>query len=200
MRILNLFAGIGGNRTLWGDSHDITAVEFDPAIAAIYQQRFPTDMVVVGDAYEYLEQHFDEFEFIWASPPCTTHSKLNLFAQNIRLPDLRVYSIIIFLDRWHKGKWAVENVKPYYQPLIPITRDLGRHFFWANFYIPAHRFPQPQGTLKDLALPKLKDWHGITEDVTRQQLRNCVDCRSGKFILDRAIKPKQTRLFQEGGA
>jgi hypothetical protein len=26
-RILNLFSGIGGNRALWGDDHDITAVD-----------------------------------------------------------------------------------------------------------------------------------------------------------------------------
>jgi DNA (cytosine-5)-methyltransferase 1 len=29
MRILNLYAGIGGNRKLWGDDHEITAVELN---------------------------------------------------------------------------------------------------------------------------------------------------------------------------
>ena len=27
LKILNLYAGIGGNRKLWGNEHDITAVE-----------------------------------------------------------------------------------------------------------------------------------------------------------------------------
>ena len=27
MRILNLYAGIGGNRKLWGEEHEVTAVE-----------------------------------------------------------------------------------------------------------------------------------------------------------------------------
>ena len=76
MKILNLFAGIGGNRTLWGDKHHITAVEYDPKIAEIYSKRFPKDEVIVGDAYEYFLQYFDKFDFIWASPPCTSHSRL----------------------------------------------------------------------------------------------------------------------------
>ena len=29
MKILNLYAGIGGNRKLWGDEHEITAVELN---------------------------------------------------------------------------------------------------------------------------------------------------------------------------
>ncbi len=32
MNILNLYAGIGGNRKLWGSTHKITAVESNPII------------------------------------------------------------------------------------------------------------------------------------------------------------------------
>lgn len=35
MKILNLYAGIGGNRKLWGDDHEITAVEIESKIASI---------------------------------------------------------------------------------------------------------------------------------------------------------------------
>ena len=54
MKILNLYAGIGGNRKLWGDTHEITAVELDPKIAKIYQDFFPKDKVIVADAHQYL--------------------------------------------------------------------------------------------------------------------------------------------------
>ncbi len=40
-KMLNLYAGIGGNRKLWGDNDDITAIEINPKIAAakgIYQE------------------------------------------------------------------------------------------------------------------------------------------------------------------
>ena len=33
MKILNLYAGIGGNRLLWGNDHDITAIEYNLEIA-----------------------------------------------------------------------------------------------------------------------------------------------------------------------
>ena len=43
MRILNLYAGIGGNRKLWGDEHEITAVESEKYIADAYKQLYPND-------------------------------------------------------------------------------------------------------------------------------------------------------------
>jgi DNA (cytosine-5)-methyltransferase 1 len=194
MRILNLFAGIGGNRTAWNDAHAITAVEKDPDIATIYHQRFPQDTVVVEDAYQYVEKHMDEFEVIWASPPCVSHSRINTTCQNMRLPDLRLYSIILFLDRFHRGSWVVENVIPYYPPLIATHKRVGRHLFWSNFLIPAKPFPQPKGTLKDLPISELQAWHRITETKNRTYLRNCVDWRIGKYILDCALKPTQYSL------
>ena len=69
MKILNLYAGIGGNRRLWGD-HDVTAVEMDAAIADVYKTRYPNDTVVVGDAVVFLEAHYANYDFIWSSPPC----------------------------------------------------------------------------------------------------------------------------------
>ena len=30
MKILNLYAGIGGNRKLWGDENEVTAIENNP--------------------------------------------------------------------------------------------------------------------------------------------------------------------------
>ena len=76
MKILNLYAGIGGNRKLWGNEHEITAVEINPQIAKIYQDFFPNDTVIVADAHQYLLEHYKEFDFIWSSPPCPTHSRI----------------------------------------------------------------------------------------------------------------------------
>lgn len=127
MKILNLYAGIGGNRKLWGSEHDITAVELSPEIANLYHSCFPQDNVVVGDALDFLEKHYYEFDFIWASPPCQSHGQ---YRHNVGvlgkgyapiIPDMRLYSIIIFLKTYFKGNWCVENVKPYYKPLIEPT-------------------------------------------------------------------------------
>ena len=136
MKILNLYAGIGGNRKLWGDEHEITAIEDNEEIAKVYQKNYPNDKVIVCDAHEYLRQHFEEFDFIWSSRPCHTHSKMNRGTRHRirKFPDMKLYEEIIFLKHFFKGKWVVENTEPYYKPLIkPQVSD--RHRFWSNFVI-----------------------------------------------------------------
>jgi DNA (cytosine-5)-methyltransferase 1 len=72
----------------------------------------------MADAHQYLLEHFKEFDFIWSSPPCPSHSRLNnVFtvgkgqAKNpIRYPDMALYEEIILLKHYFKGKWCVENV------------------------------------------------------------------------------------------
>jgi DNA (cytosine-5)-methyltransferase 1 len=90
-------------------------------------------------------EHYSEFDFIWASPPCPTHSRLNtsLHAQGIiRYPDMSLYQEIIFLRQWARDiKWVVENVIPYYRPLIHARVEIERHLFWANFSIPPLKLP-----------------------------------------------------------
>lgn len=133
MKVLNLYAGIGGNRKLWEDV-EVTAVELEPEIAAIYKQNFPNDNVIVSDAHQYLLDHYSEFDFIWSSFPCTTHTRMNVNFSLIRYPDLGLYQEILFLQNFFKGKYCVENVIPYYEPLIP-AQQFNRHLFWANFKI-----------------------------------------------------------------
>ena len=136
MKVLNLYSGIGGNRKFWTDV-EVTAVEINPEIAKIYQDFFPDDTVVIADAHQYLLEYYKEFDFIWSSPPCPTHSRINFFLNSkgiIRYPDMSLYQEILFLRTFCKGKFCVENVRAYYEPLIqPI--EINRHWFWANFNI-----------------------------------------------------------------
>ncbi len=135
VKILNLFGGVGGNRKLW-KGVQVTTVEIDPKIAAVYQRFYPDDEVVVTDAHQYLLDHFSEFDAVWSSPPCQGNSKFIISGRNRkpRYPDLRLYEEKIFLDRNFKGQYVIENVVPYYNPLMPATK-LGRHLFWSNFEI-----------------------------------------------------------------
>ena len=197
MKILNLYSGIGGKRKLW-EGHDITAVEYDPDIAKIYNDFFPDDNLVIGDAHDYLMQHYDEFDFIWTSPPCQSHSS---FRQNICVryrgteavyPDMKLYQEIIFLRHNYKGVFVVENVKPYYDPLIKPDYILQRHFFWSNVIIPEKKFEQD--VIRKAQIPDLEKKHGY--DLSgyrlknkRQVLRNCVSPELGKYILD-TIEPR----------
>ncbi len=110
MKILNLYAGIGGNRKLWGNDHEITAVENNPKIAKIYKEFFPKDKVIVGEAHQYLLDHFKEFDFIWSSPPCPSHSHIRKelavgTGQSKPIyPDMKLYEEILFLQHYYSGK------------------------------------------------------------------------------------------------
>lgn len=137
MKVLNLYACLGGNRYLWEDC-EVTAIELDSQLAKMYQERFPNDIVIVADAHQYLLDHYKEFDFIWSSLPCPSHSRAR-FARHTttkaEFPDMKLYEEIIFLKHYFKGKYVVENVIPFYEPLIPAVKR-GRHLYWTNFLIP----------------------------------------------------------------
>jgi len=199
MRILNLYAGIGGNRKLWGEDHEVVAVEHDENIAKAYQDNFINDQVVVGDAHQFLLDHFNEFDFIWASPPCQSHSN---FRQNINVrfrgtkpvyPDMKLYQEIIFLKHNFNGLWVVENVKPYYKPLIEPNAFIKRHNFWSNFEIPPLevKFKNHRDLFK---ISELEQLHGLKiasyKEIKnkRQVLRNCVYPDIGRWVFDAMLK------------
>lgn len=207
MKILNLYAGIGGNRKLWGDEHKITAIEYKPEIAEVYKKLYPNDTVVIGDAHQYLLEHYKEFDFIWSSPPCPTHSVTNNFlnAQGVvRYPDMSLWQEIVFLQKWFKGKYVVENVISYYPPLYPPIA-LDRHYFWANFLIPDITLERNFNIINarkstrqtpEVELANLQQHLGIylPEEVKKKRLllRNCVPPIIGKHILDHAINSPNT--------
>ena len=204
MRILNLYACLGGNRYKWGDEHDITAVELDEELAKLYQKRFPNDKVIVADAHKYLLDHYKDFDFIWSSPPCPTHSRARYWGigangKNPVYPDMSLYQEILLLDYHFKGKYVVENVIPYYQPLLN-PKKRGRHLYWTNFNLPNdlgdRRFPISSGKNEVDGLCKFHDYN-FRQYKGKQPIikiaRNLVDYEAGKTILDivMGIKRKQ---------
>lgn len=209
MKILNLYACLGGNRYKWGDEHDITAVELDPVLAELYQERFPNDTVIVGDAHQYLLDHYKEFDFIWSSPPCPTHSRIQhsmKYSRDMKYPDMRLYQEIIFLDTFFKGKYVVENVIPYYSPLIP-AQERGRHLYWTNFKLPqiVSRRKNPDLSRTKNLITALSLFHDYDftkysgSQERRKIARNLVDYEAGKTILECALgtmkKFEQIGLF-----
>jgi len=190
LKMLNLYAGIGGNRKLWGKDVEVTAVEHDENIAKIYQDYFPNDTVIVGDAHEYLKNNYGDFDFIWSSPPCPTHSRMRLNHKKKVYPDLKLYEEILFLQHFCKDKlWVVENVVPYYKPLIEPSKVLHRHVFWCNFDIKDIKI-EKLGTCKikkerEFLQEKFQyNLDGYTGIDKRKVLRNCVVPELGKHILE----------------
>jgi DNA (cytosine-5)-methyltransferase 1 len=197
MKILNLYAGIGGNRKLWGDEHEITAIEYDQATADVYKSYFPDDEVLVTDAHEYLLANHRNFDFIWSSPPCPTHSDIRRCGVHAGqyealYPDMALYQEIILLNNFAPKdcKFVVENVKPYYDPLIAPDVVIHRHNYWCNFKI--HPF-HVQDERKHSDITNYGDVYGFNIKDTdiadkRKALRNMVDPELGLHILNCAMK------------
>jgi DNA (cytosine-5)-methyltransferase 1 len=208
MRVLNLYAGLGGNRKLWKNVI-VTAVESDPEIAAIYKEYFPDDFVIVGDAHQYLLDNYKNgWDFIWTSTPCPTHSKAAMWASKggrykVRYPDMKLYQENILLKHFADCKWVSENVDPYYDPIIQPDAKIGRHQFWSNFKITPFKEIESVSpwsvtssteafgfSVKDRIIKHRKD----------QLIRNLVNPEIGLHILNCAMEKKvtyqQTPLFQ----
>ncbi len=199
MKILNLYSGLGGNRMLWPSEHQVTAVESDESIASVYSGLFPKDTIIIADAHRYLIEHANEYDFIWSSPPCQSHSRFIRSGRNRKptYPDFRLYEEIVWLKHNFKGRWLVENVVPYYTPVISPSARLGRHLFWSNFLILGMESPEFKGFISRQNLnnrQELLEWLGFPKDLpvvyygnnhcVTQVLRNCVHPIIGKQLLD----------------
>ena len=212
-KVLNLYACLGGNRYKWNEVKDdieVTAVELDPELARLYQERFPNDNVIVADAHQYLLDHFQEYDFIWTSPPCPTHSRVRISQKNTKnfthkYPDMKLYEEIIFLDNYFDGKYVVENVIPFYEPLIQ-AKKRGRHLYWTNFNLPNNLNGRKDGdgliSNSIDEVKKLCEFHEIDISTYKGKqrknkiARNLVDYEVGKTILETAlgiIKKQDTR-------
>jgi DNA (cytosine-5)-methyltransferase 1 len=217
IKVLNLYACLGGNRYKWDEvaNIDVTAIELDPELARMYKDRFPNDNVIVADAHQYLLDHYKEFDFIWSSPPCPTHSRIrfnqakgrNDDVYKAEYPDMTLYQEVLLLDNYFNGKYVVENVIPYYEPLIAAQKR-GRHLYWTNFKLPIDICDRKIqiGSGND-EVNKLCKFHEIDlssykgEQRKDKIARNLVDYEAGLAIFNAALgiiqKPKflQQNLF-----
>lgn len=222
MKILNLYACLGGNRYKWDDvakeagiEIKVTAVELDPEAARLYQERFPNDTVIVADAHQYLLDHYKGFDFIWSSPPCPTHSRMRKTntgegerKSKATYPNMMLYEEIILLQHFFKGKFCVENVIPYYEPLIE-PQKRGRHLYWTNFILPVDLGYRKANNFINTKVSELSKFHDY--DFTKykgvqrvdKMARNLVDYEAGKTIFETALNivkksnTNQTSIFDE---
>ncbi|MNR19935.1 hypothetical protein D3C85_1367540 [compost metagenome] len=105
-------------------------------------------------------------------------------------PDMRLYQEIVFLQHNACCSWAVENVKPYYKPIIEPDAVMHRHFFWSNFRIPSLDVLR-MVKIRHAQIPDLEKALGFSLkefklENKRQVLRNCVDPQLGLHILESA--------------
>ena len=204
MKVLNLYAGIGGNRKLWEDV-DVVAVEIDPKIAKVYQDNFPDDEMVVGDAHHFLLENFGDFDFIWSSPPCPTHSDIRRAGVHggktdlkAVYPEMQLYAEILLLQHFAPldSKWVVENVRSYYEPLIKPTL-IERHYMWSNFPLsePVIQSRRIHNDIKGTSTVYGFNIKDTDIENKRAVMRNLINPKLGLHIFNCAFKVRQTQLI-----
>ena len=123
-------------------------------------------------------------------------------------PDMKLYEEILFLQGYFKGKWVVENVFSWYNPLIK-PFEVGRHYFWTNFplskkKITSGKFSITGGVNKEKGneqVLRLQKEFGVDlskysndERWKRTVLRNMVNPELGLHIFNMAFKERQETL------
>jgi len=204
IRVLNLYAGIGGNRKLWPNVQ-VTAVEYNEEIAAIYKEYFPQDEVIIADAHEYLLKNYNKFDFIWTSPPCKTHSKIRAMLVRsgeleAKFIDMRLWQEIVLLQNFCKSKFVVENVQLFYEPFIRPTCKMQRHFFWANFKIKQIQLDETGIIIRNVSANDTVFGFSLKGRKLKhskiQILRNCVNPELGLHIFNCAMGSFKSNSYQ----
>ncbi len=203
--ILDLFAGVGG--TARGIQSFLiekqipftyVAIDSDLETCKAHVINNPLSQVICSDALYFLKKYYSYFDFIWASPPCQTHSRLNFLKKWHSTPDDTLWKTISFLKSINIS-FVVENVRPYYEPLIKPTIIIDRHCFWSD--IPLVFFDVPKKP-KPFNFMELKDWetyHGLksvnkTYMEKRQSLRNVVNPLLARGVFKQVYSPIQATL------
>jgi DNA (cytosine-5)-methyltransferase 1 len=222
IKILNLYACLGGNRYKWDEvakdariEIEVTAVEWDEDLARLYKERFPNDIVIVADAHQFLLDHYKEFDFIWSSPPCPSHSRMRKTntgegerKSKATYPNMMLYEEIILLEHFFEGKYCVENVIPYYEPLIQAQKR-GRHLYWTNFNLPNNLNERNANNFIHSKVSELSKFHDY--DFTKYKgmqrtdkiARNLVDDEAGRTIFETVLgiirkkDEKQISIFDQ---
>ena len=208
IKVLNGYAGIGGNRKLWNEvaNIEVTAIEIDKKIAAVYQDLYPDDIVLTIDAHEYLRLNYNNFDLIFYSPPCKTHTDIRIHNPNFiagkteilyydeRLP--QEVELMFMLNRLGMlfGKYCIENTKQYHKRMME-AQIRARHYFWTNFGVPRftlsinkpnHEFGILEEWVKYAGVDLSNyDLNGLDP---RQIYRNMVDPQLGKHVFQAALK------------
>ena len=115
---------------------------------------------------------------------------------------MKLYEEILLLQGYFDGKYCIENVISWYEPLIKPT-EMGGHYFWTNFPLPSafkNGNRSHEATVGELQERKGFDLSKYKLSNKRQILRNCVTPKIGKYILLTLYgSRKANEIYNKGG-
>ncbi len=101
---------------------------------------------------------------------------------------MNLYQEIILLQYFHRknSKYVIENVKPYYKPLIEPTAKLHRHLFWSNFKIGLYETNNERKHTEIKATSTVYDFNVSDTNLKDKAkcLKNMVDPTVSNYILN----------------
>ena len=203
--LYNGCAGFGANTHLVDRGKcNITHTEHFKEIAEVNKKLHKNDTIIVTDTFQHFQDNHEKFDAAWFSVNCQGHSKMvKATRHNVNKipPVTELYGLIIFLKHFYKGDWVVENVVPFYEPLIEPTLRVGRHLFWSNKPIfGVEDVKRPKGFINKSnkqGADELKKWLGLDFEgyvyykgnhCPAQTLRNCVHPYIGEQIINQLLK------------
>lgn len=204
MRILDLYGGLGGTARgiqlvleKKGIKFEYIVIENNLKVAEAHRRNNPESKVIVADIKDWLDK-ITEFDFVWASPPCHTHSQLQMINKGRRhktkLVDWSLWHVIDIFQRAETIPFVVENVKVWYNEPFKHNFKLDRHYFWTNLRLIAFDYhKKPAKKWGNISVKDWQEYHQLEPAATgdkRQQLRNCVHWSIAAGIFEQFLEPK----------
>lgn len=174
LKILDLFCGIGGVARGFHDylqEHQIkylyVAIDIDKDVLKAHRALNPLSNVILRDAYSFTIDELETYDFVWASPPCETHSIAGIWTRKRKVsPDFRLYELINKLNDANIP-FVVENVKPYYNPPIKPTSKANRHRLWSNLSISPIKIDLPPFEKIKNTVKSLCEYHDLPIEIAK---------------------------------
>ena len=171
LRALDLFCGPGGAaKGLERADFEVFGIDKNP-------QDYPFDYAMC-DVFDLPLEFFDDFDFIWASPPCQGYidTNVNKTDHPRHIPQLRK------LLEYTKKPYVIENVQ-----LAPIRHDLMLCGDMFNLKIIRHRYFEIEG----FHVPRIKHFKHNGMVATGDY----VACYNGGYGNDRTRKKYERIIF-----
>ena len=107
---------------------------------------------------------------------------------------MKLYEEVIFLQHYYKGKFCIENVIPFYEPLVPAHKR-HRHLYWTNFNLPNKLSERKNPDLARTrnVVKQLSKFHDYDfskykgKQSVRKMARNLVDYEAGRTIFETVL-------------
>jgi len=181
---------------------EYVAVDNDRKVLQVHSLLNPHSKTVLEDAWLISDDRLLQYDFVWASPPCESHSVLCWKRKDKPKPDMRLWWLIRRLRKL-KVPFIVENVRPYYGTILKPTAKAGRHLLWSNLSLKSVQL-NSNVTFYDIHNRRdaLVEYHGLpgwvarvaTRDMLRDMMHPQLSYKLAKQVIPFILSYRSSQL------